>query len=122
MARSPFPSWPGAGSVSPARACVAPDHNDTVAIRALLPARTSRRDGPTSAITAMARSRAIHAHGISSHETLVRVWPFRAGLGVGAREGRGAGDALSWWVPAKSRHHAFPTVPFRRGHPNLRAV
>src|SRR3982751_5420517 len=53
---------------------------------------------------------------------LVRVWPFRAGLGVGAREGRGAGDGLSWRVPAKSRHHAFPTVLFRRGHPNLRAV
>src|SRR5215204_7253625 len=31
-------------------------------------------------------------------------------------------QALSWRVPAKSRHHAFPTVPFRRGHPNLRAA
>src|SRR4051812_42500101 len=32
------------------------------------------------------------------------------------------GAALSWWGPAKSRHHAFPPVPFRRGHPNLRAT
>src|SRR3954468_12985441 len=64
----------------------------------------------------------LHHEHLSEHVTSVRVWPFRAGLGVGAREGRGAGNGLSWWVPAKSRHHVFPTVPFRRGNPNLRAA